>query len=529
MRAGLRTSAIAVLALLGGTTTRFARATSVEEFPDNGSEQEGRGGAWIARASDPLAAFYNPAGLAGQPTRLTLQANLSTQNTCFVRVKAANDLTEDGVAPGGGYPKVCNSGSFFPDPQVGFTWHVSNRVGLGFLVLGPSAVGNTEWPAFVNGSTPAPSRYMLLKSNVVFLTPTIGVGWEVVDRLRLGASFQAGIAPSINFANTAPALNADNSNPANTDLRAELTAKTWFVPGFTLGALWSPTDVLDVAAWYKYSAPISAKGDIETGANYFTPTVASGNTSKVIYGDTALANCNNPMLSNQCGSGNNASLKVPIPMEAKIGVRYHKRRAGVAVDEHRRDPIADDVFDVEVNFTWANDSAFDYLELHFPSDASGNGSLPATPAIPGAVLPPNADVRHHFRDVFGVRLGGDYNVLPERLALRAGAFVESQAADPQYQNIDFDGAQRIGVALGGTVRVHNVDLILGYGHVFLGTLSNDNPAAGGLPALTGSPCNPTATGAGCKNAQPYRTAWPINLGTITSSINVINVGASYRF
>ena len=47
-----------------------ARATDATEFPDNGSEQGMRGGAWVARASDPLAAFYNPAGLAGQPSRL---------------------------------------------------------------------------------------------------------------------------------------------------------------------------------------------------------------------------------------------------------------------------------------------------------------------------------------------------------------------------------------------------------------------------------------------------------------------------
>src|SRR5689334_7548181 len=87
-----------------------AGATSVTEFPDNGSEQMARGGAWVARASDPLAAFYNPAGLAGQETRLTVQANLNFASTCFTRVKAANDATLDTIdgqviAPGGEFPK----------------------------------------------------------------------------------------------------------------------------------------------------------------------------------------------------------------------------------------------------------------------------------------------------------------------------------------------------------------------------------------------------------------------------------------
>jgi hypothetical protein len=29
--------------------------------------------------------------------------------------------------------------------------------------------------------------------------------------------------------------------------------------------------------------------------------------------------------------------------------------------------------------------------------------------------------------------------------------------------------------------------------------------------------------------QKYRTAWPINLGTITNAVDVLNVGLSYRF
>src|SRR5580700_8501176 len=163
----------AVVSLARVLCSREARASSVEEFPDNGSEQEGRGGAWVARASDPLATFYNPAGLAGQPTRLTLQANISTQGTCFSRVKANNDTsTADGATggtggsnAGGSYPQVCQSGTWFPDPQLAFTYHLTDRIGLGIAILGPSAVGNVTWPEFINGSTPSPQRYMLISSN----------------------------------------------------------------------------------------------------------------------------------------------------------------------------------------------------------------------------------------------------------------------------------------------------------------------------------------------------------------------------
>jgi long-subunit fatty acid transport protein len=541
MRRAFRVSAAAALAV-AAFAPRVAHATSVEEFPDNGSEQEGRGGAWVARASDPLATFYNPAGLAGQPTRLTLQANISTQNTCFARVRSTSDTTQDGFN-GGNYPKVCNAGSFFPDPQLAFTYHLTDRIGLGLAILGPSAVGAATWPEFVNGN-PSPQRYLLISSSSVVLTPTIGIGWEAADGLRLGASFILGTAPSIDFVNAAPGINGANSSASSNDIRNELKAKDIFFPGFTLGAIWSPSDNLDVAAWYKWVSSVNAKGDVTTAANYFTSAVAAGDKAQVTYGDTAEPYCQTvasgqapPATGPICGSGNNGKITVPIPMEAKLGVRYHKPRADVPYDEHRREPMAQDVFDIEADFTWANDSAFDNLQIRFPGDANGNGILPANPGIPSAVIPANADVRHGFRDVFGVRVGGDYNILPDQLALRAGAFFETQAANSVYQNIDFDGAERIGVALGGTYRIHTgsekqhaLDLMAGYGHVFFGTLSNDNPNGQGLPALTGISCVTGQIAGPCPGGeQRYRTLWPVNLGTITSSINVINVGASYKF
>lgn len=138
-----------------------------------------------------------------------------------------------------------------------------------------------------------------------------------------------------------------------------------------------------------------------------------------------------------------------------------------------------------------------------------------------------------------MRFGGDYNVLPDRLTLRAGAFFETRAADSVYQNVDFDAADRFGVAAGGTYRIHlgvektqALEFMLAYGHVFFGTLSNDNPNNAGLGALAGTQCynGPPNAGGGCPGGvQPYRTPWPVNLGTITSSINVLNVGASYKF
>ena len=95
----------------------------------------GRGGAWVARASDPLAAFFNPAALAGQETALTVQANIDIQSTCFTRIKAAGDTTVEPAANAAGqFPRVCNDAKPFPNPQFAFNYRVSDRIGVGLAV-----------------------------------------------------------------------------------------------------------------------------------------------------------------------------------------------------------------------------------------------------------------------------------------------------------------------------------------------------------------------------------------------------------
>ncbi len=547
-----RIAAATVAAVLCVPTA--AHATGVMEFPDNGSEQGGRGGAWIARASDPLAVFYNPAGLAGQPTRLILQSNINFQKTCFTRIKAASDVTTDPdrVAPGGSYPQVCSADGAGLDPQIAFTYHLSDRIGLGFApILAPSAgASSIQFPEFVqttsNGQKvyePSPSRYMLTNASLLVVTPTLGIGAEVIDRLRLGASFEWGIA-SLSFTNAvAASANTGGAtySPQTGDVKAVADVHDYFFPGFTLGALYSPTDDFDLAAWFKWSAPINAEGDITTTTNYYTPNTAEGKPSNPavnVVGNTALPNCGDPMVTgNPCGSGDNAKIKITIPMEAKVGFRYHKRRSDIPYDEHVRDPMAQDVFDVEVDLTYANNSSFQTLQVLLPGNATGEGVVPIN-GIGGTFAPPNASIPQGFKDVYGVRFGGDVNVLRDTLALRGGGFAQSNGQNSQYQNLAFMGSANFGLAAGATWRIHfskdksnALEVSAGYEHIFYLNETNTNPD--GTAATAGTPCPGGATiqasGLCPGGVQTYRTGYAINLGTITDSVNVLNVGLGYKF
>lgn len=537
------TFARALLAALLATTA--ARASNVTEFPDNGSEQMARGGAWVARASDPLATTFNPAGLAGQRTKLTIQSAIIFDHTCFSRIKAANDTTNDPlVGPGGAYPRVCNDVQPTLNPQIGFTLRVSDRLSIGALFIGPSSSGQKTFPDFVNDSQgnpqAAPQRYLLVQQSGIIASPTLGVGYEVIDKLRLGASFSWGFA-RLKLTSATLSLNSDGTTPANNDTRATLQVHDYFVPGFTLGGLYSATPEIDIAAWYKWSDAIRARGDVGTAASFYTPQVANGNPSGIKHGDTIYSDCGTGLPNvTACGGGQNATLKLPIPMEAKLGIRYHRPLANVEPQPHVRDPLSQDRFDIEADLTWANNSAIDNIQIRFPGTDSGQGLLPVA-GVAGGQIPPNADQRRDYHDVYGIRVGGDYNLLPDRLAVRGGAFFESQAADAALQNIDFMASARVGLSVGGSYRIRlgqgdntrALELMLGYEHIFFADESRTDPNASGSRGLAGTSCNGSTAVDGtqtCQDGNPrYRTKWPVNLGTITSAVNVINVGAAYRF
>src|SRR5262249_9202314 len=152
--------------------------------------------------------------------------------------------------------RVCNDIAPFPNPQVAFNYKVTDRVGVGIAVLGPSAMGKQTWPEFNDNLFPAPQRYMLTKVDPLLLEPTIAVGAEVIDGLRLGAGFIWGFG-QFKITNAAAALSqgdppsmmggSPGADPRNNDVRALLQVRDYFFPGFTLGALYSPIDNLDIA------------------------------------------------------------------------------------------------------------------------------------------------------------------------------------------------------------------------------------------------------------------------------------------
>ena len=111
------------VALTIALTSPSARAGGFE-IPDNGTEALGRGGAFVAKADDPTAIQYNPAGLAQQRgTRVLLDGHLMLSSYSFQRSGMFPDNPKNPQTPWGGspYPKVQNTGGPFFAPFLAAT------------------------------------------------------------------------------------------------------------------------------------------------------------------------------------------------------------------------------------------------------------------------------------------------------------------------------------------------------------------------------------------------------------------------
>lgn len=536
-RRGLFVASFGLSALLL-STSRDARANGLE-VGENGTEVMGRGGAWTARADNALAAALNPAGLAGQATNVVVNANFTWQSECFQR---AGSYPNGGNFSGTGYsdayydkayPEVCKKnglGDINVIPQIGFTYAVTPKLGIGILPLWtPSGTGKAIFPddsldpsthrgdVVTSDGTPAPApqRFMLLNKNSIIVMPTFGVGYEIAPRIRIGASFQWVITvfkSALSSQGTQTSAQ-DVAQGPYTSARSDVSFTQIFTPAAVLGALASPSDDVDIGFMFRWSADIVKKGgDVTITAPY--------------YGNSA-----SPKYTPAETQAHIQEFRIPQPWEARLGFRWHPLRNGVtAPKDGRRDVLAYDQADVEVDFTYEHNSQMDQLTIlfdegqHVAFGSSANASF----------VPPDASIPKHWKDVYGARFGGDYVVLPNKLAARVGGYVRSQGQDPQYLHLDFHEGAQLGLYLGATYRISKtVDIAAGYGHVFVKTF--DNTATGGaVRGLVGT--QPNAPGSPksydyCSdpNVPAYRTCDPINTGRLTSSYNIFSLGTTLHF
>jgi len=466
-----------------GTATPAAHAGDVE-YVGQGTRALGRGGAFAARADDPMALTYNPAAMVDlHGTQLMLNVQNAFYDACVTREGTYGDnVASNGMTDRFGnfieyrnvaYPRVCQNNRINPGLWLAVTHRLTDTIGVGFGLMTPAAAGHLIWGdgkgGTKDGSLPSPVRYQLIEQDIKLVDPTLGVSVKGADWFRLGISLQWGIALIKNVNMTARV----GSESPNTDIRSELNAHDLFVPAAIFSAAFVPHENIDLALYGRISDDIRAKGDVKVRAGDFQ--------------NTALATAEN----------DDVTLQSAQPAQFGMGLRYASRSQARVAGE-RGDPLVSEYWDVELDTTYVLASQFKAITL----------DVPTLPLVLDKGI--RTDLKHEWKDQLSIKLGGDFNVMPGVLALRAGAHYETSAVDGSYMGIDFQPAQRFGLHLGTTVRFGRLDLSLAYAHIFQETITVPKSAAAYEQIADESPV-------------------VVNAGTYASKYDVVSLGATYKF
>ena len=209
-------------------------------------------------------------------------------------------------------------------------------------------------------------------------------------------------------------------------------------------------------------------------------------------------------------------------------------------------PMADENFDIELDVVYEYNSQVTDFVISNPA----NSPVRAQNNMPGAMpyslanVPTTLPIPHGWRDNVVFRLGGDVNVIPGFLAIRAGTSVEVPVnrGYVQWMTNDYISGWRVGLHVGGTIRIDNrFDLSIAYAHLFAETIVvGDSSATAGnsrLVAAMGNSgaCTPTGSTYDASNPVSSRGCFPsgfgsvINNGTYWQGFDVISLAGTYHF
>ncbi len=371
---------------------------------------------------------------------------------------------------------------------------------------------------------PTPTRYMLVDQDPIAIPLTLGIGYRPLPWLAVGGAFTY---QAVFFKSTVYSTQGNLSIPEN-DMRVENELNDWFVP-VALGSVHvTPLQGLEFAGYYKWQGEIS--GDTKV-------TITDG-TYRIGGQEGGLP------VKTVIEAGDGVVTEVPQPWEMGLGMRFALPRGGYHKPFepiNRQDPMTNEVFDIEFDFVFEHNStikeftlrskenAFQVFQGYDEDDTGFNGATSPTdpkcstnsnaPAATAKCTAPlrflkKMSLKRSWKDQFVYRVGGDVNVIPGVLALRAGWNLETRGVSPSYQGIDAFPSRRMGLHGGLTWRIGSIDLSFAYAHLFQETINvlhaNATDANGELSAdragVAASPLDPASAKI---NAGTYRVSWDV--------------------
>ncbi len=207
------------------------------QLNEQGAKATAMGGAFVARAWDPSAIFFNPAGLSYvKGFNVMLGGTLILPSTTFT----------------GPYPNntewKMNSLTFFP-PNAYITYNLDNGLAAGIGVYTPEGLG-TDWPRTWVG------KFIITKINLqsININPTVSYSYEDFISVGVGFDYALGSVLLEKYNNTP--FSDSLGNPITPFVHMEGNAKG---TGFNFGVMLKPTQNLSLG--FSYRSKITFKTD----------------------------------------------------------------------------------------------------------------------------------------------------------------------------------------------------------------------------------------------------------------------------
>jgi long-subunit fatty acid transport protein len=466
-------SAALCLAVAGGASAASAGGLFV---PGYGPQAQPRVGAFVAKADDPSALYYNPAGLARQKgTTLHLGMNFIDFEQKFQRagVYETPEVGDPEAWTGDPYPEAVEDST----PAIGFagfqgvpTLAVATDLGGRTpLVFGFGIIAEHGYPqraysrwgddyAFEDPTQPPPPhRYDVVEQEVSAAFPSVAAAYSF-GNLDVGARLSWGFA---NLRGTTWLWAVRNyEEDIHREAKFAVDVADHFIPAGQLGLLYRLSDRIELGAQYTTKRTVNGKGK---GTAELGSGVGIGDMQDFIAPVTADDGV-------ACADGGTvAALKscvdFAMPQTATIGARYILRGA----DGRERG-------DLELDVQWEDWSSASDIKVVVDGKSGLTG-----------IRLQEAFIRHGFQDTFSFRLGGGYDIPvgDNTLTARGGVAYDTAAAPLGWTRADLDGVERItfGAGLGYAFRNMRIDLGGGYVHEPERNVPDD--------------CNPTLDASSC--------------------------------
>jgi long-subunit fatty acid transport protein len=454
----------------------------------------GRAGAFVARADDPMAVHYNPAGLATIGGTAIMVGNRFSHNGYSYTRAPTLDW---GNAPGGVAPTVT-----FDQVSNGKPWQaaepliaVASNLGLqdfGFALAAFAAPGASNLTFPPTGG----QRYMMLEREAIILNYAASAAWKLRDVFGVGATLEWIHVPRLDYSlviDGSPFAGAANPVMSPLDMTAATTGSDLFTFNAILGAWYRPVPFLQFGV-----------------AGQIVPTSIE-TKSKLAVTPLNIQTAGPVELTRDGLPANDVSVILPLPLMARFGARYR----GL-------DGMGREVFDVELDVeyeTWSRVNEFAVETRHLFATFQGSDVDLGRIAI-----------AKRWKDTVAVKLGGDVVVIPGRLALRGGAFYETAVADAAYANVDFAGGAMYGGTAGVSVGFTGWELAIAYQLRQMAAVSVTEPNARVYQQVPASACLPPYTDTNSCNPNYLGQPAPaINAGTYHATFHHLSLALLYRY